>query len=61
MQGDQLKPSCNILIYLDLFGGPRGDRTPDLLIANKTEGESQQAPEGLSPSQDDKKPEGETR
>jgi len=44
-----------------LIGGPHGARTRDLLIANKTEGESQPAPEGLSPSPDEKKPEDETR
>jgi hypothetical protein len=42
------------------LGGPRGDRTPDLLIANEPEGESEKAPEGLSRPQTKKEDEDET-
>jgi hypothetical protein len=38
------------------LGGPRRDRTGDLLIANEPEGESEKVPEGLNrpqPRKDD--------
>ena len=43
------------------FDGPRGDRTPDLLIVNPTEGEAEHVSEGPSYSPDTDKPEHETR
>jgi hypothetical protein len=42
-------------------GGPRGARTPDLLIANPTEGESPRASPGPSDSPDKDEPKGGTR
>jgi hypothetical protein len=41
-------------------GGPRRDRTGDLLIANEREGESEQVSEGLSGPQEGKEDEDET-
>ena len=41
-------------------GGPRRDRTGDLLIANEPEGESEQVPEGLTAPQTKKEDEDET-
>jgi hypothetical protein len=52
---------CCRLSVFELVGGPRRDRTGDLLIANGIGDPSEQVEQGLSTSPDDKKPEGETR
>ncbi len=54
------QPRRQSLQVVDSFGGPREDRTRDLLIANSNEGESEQVPHDLSRCVVTKSPDGET-
>ena len=56
------RPRCGLPSpqVVEGLGGPRRDRTGDLLIANEPEGESEKVPEGLNGPQTKKDEEDET-